>query len=299
MIYAIDVMIVLGVACAVWAFIPSSSVPLPAVLFAAPTAAFGRLSITTESHGGRLWSFCLTLLGKLVPRLGRQRGELREHLVYTGIRLTDDELAGLNVLSMVGCAFVFFTIAREFGQVQPVSIAFAGAMGFVLPTLWMQARVRGRQRAVVKLLPEVIDLLALCIGAGLDFLGSLNKVVLLKGFKKEPLIEELSLVMQEIKLGKRRFEALKAMARRVNVPEVSSFMRTLVQADRMGTPIGEVLVIHSEDIRFQRFTQAERAALKAPIKILIPLIFCIMPCVAIIVGAPIFLQFMQQSPFGK
>ena len=206
MIYAIDVMIVLGIACAVWAFVPSSpSVSLPTARFAVPTAAFGPWSITTEGRGHRLWSSCLTALGKLVPRLGRQRGELREHLVYTGVNLTDDELAGLNVLSMLGCAFVFFTIAREVGPVQPVFVALAGAIGFVIPNLWMRARVRGRQRAIVRLLPEAIDLLALCIGAGLDFLGSLNKVVLLKGFKQEPLVEELSIVMQEIKLGKRRF----------------------------------------------------------------------------------------------
>ena len=89
------------------------------------------------------------------------------------------------------------------------------------------------------------------------------------------------------------------MGRRVNAPEMSSLVRTLVQADRMGTPIAEVLSVHSEDMRLERFTWAERQALKAPIKILVPLIFFIMPCVALIVGSPIFLQFMAQNPFHR
>jgi tight adherence protein C len=89
------------------------------------------------------------------------------------------------------------------------------------------------------------------------------------------------------------------MAKRVNLPEMNSFVRTVVQAERMGTPIAEALAIHSDDVRFDRVQRAERAALKAPLKILIPLIFCIMPTVAIIVGAPIFLQFARQNPFAQ
>jgi tight adherence protein C len=164
--------------------------------------------------------------------------------------------------------------------------------------VWLRARIAKRHKAVIRLLPEVIDLLSLCVGAGLDFLGGLNKILLLKWFQRQPLVEELSIVVQEIKLGKRRAEALKAMAKRINLPELSSFIRTLVQADRMGTPIEETLSIHAEDVRMQRFTRAERAALRAPIKILIPLIFCIMPCVALIVGGPVFIQFTKQNPFS-
>ena len=76
-------------------------------------------------------------------------------------------------------------------------------------------------------------------------------------------------------------------------------MRMLVQADRMGTPIAEVLLANAEDIRFERYNRAEKAALQAPLKILVPLIFCILPCVALIVAAPIFLQFMKQGALIK
>lgn len=296
MLVAIDLMLLVGMACAVWALWspqPSASRP-PFVMPAAvrsvkPAAGKARAALTAV----------LARVGKGVPRLGRQDESLREQLVYTGVRLAGEQLAGIKVLSAIGCAFVAFLVARELGEVPPFVPVLGGGFGLVLPRLWFQSRIRRRRQRIVKLLPEAIDLLSLCIGAGLDFLAAINKVVLVKAFAREPLIEEFSIVLQEIKLGKRRFEALKGIMRRVNAPEVSSFVRTLVQADRMGTPIAEVLSIHSEDVRFQRFQRAERAAVKAPIKILAPLIFCIMPCVGIIVAAPIFLQFMRQNPFGQ
>ena len=256
------------------------------------------------SPSRRVVSACLSWVGKLVPRSGGKGEEGREWLPAPGSTFTQEEFMGAKILSAVGGCLVGAVIAREFGKVSWLWLALAGAIGFVLPDLWRQARIRRRRKALVRPLPEVIDLLSLCVGAGLDFLVAINKVVEVmaaqrRGALQGALIEELSAVSQEVRLGKRRSEALKAMARRAGVPEISSFVRTLVQADRMGTPIIEALAIHAEDVRFQRFNRAERAALKAPIKILFPLVFCIMPCVAIIVGAPIFIQFMKQNPFGK
>lgn len=236
-------------------------------------------------------------LGRVMPLRGRQGEALRERLIYTGSKITTQEFLGLKLLATLGGCLGAFVIARELGPVSLSLLMLGAGVGFVIPDLWLRSRITKRQRAIVRLLPEVIDLLSLCIGAGLEFLLALNKVATLPRFKGEPLIDELSLALQEIKLGRRRAEALRALATRVNLPELSSFIRTVVQADRMGTPIAEALGRHSEDLRLQRFMRAERAALQAPIKILVPLIFCIMPCVALLVGAPIFLQFMRQNPF--
>ena len=93
-------------------------------------------------------------------------------------------------------------------------------------------------------------------------------------------------------------QALKDMARRLDIPEVSSFVQALVQAERMGTPVSETFGIISEDTRLQRFRRGERIALQAPIKILFPLIFCILPVIGIIVGGPVILQFLQGGVFG-
>jgi tight adherence protein C len=245
---------------------------------------------------------CLRGLGQLVARLMRQPLERQNRPITPHSSLTVVEFHGLKMTAAAVGALLFVIVAREFSGVDPMFVGLAAAVGFAAPVLWLRRRMQRRHQAILRMLPEVTDLLALCVGAGLDFLGALNKVIAAKAVKisrPEPLIEELAVVLQEIRLGKRRIDALKTMAERVSLPELSSFVRTLVQAEKMGTPIGEALAIHSEDVRLQRFTRAERAALQAPIKILGPLIFCIMPCVAIIVGAPIFLQFMRQSPFGQ
>ena len=241
----------------------------------------------------------LALIGKLTPIPEKQRDALKDKLGQIGSRLAVEDFLGLKVLAGLGCCFIVVVIMRELGRIDPVWLVPIGIFGWLIPDLRVSSRIRSRHRAILRLLPEAIDLLALCIGAGLDFLGALTRIVTVRAYSKDPLVEELSVVLHEMKLGKRRTDALKAMAKRVSLPELTSFVRTLVQADRMGTPISEALAIHSEDLRMRRFMSAERASLKAPIKLLLPLILFILPCVGLIVGAPIFLQFMHQNPFAK
>ena len=245
------------------------------------------------------WLSLFALLGVRIPRSSGMEQAVRRSLIYTGSSLRVEEFQGMKLLSALAGGAACAVVLREFHAMQPLWPALGCVVGFFVPDVWLRSRTHRIRKAMLRVLPEVIDLLSLCVGAGLDFVGALNKVVLLKPFQKEPLVQELAITLQEVKLGKRRIEALRAMARRVNLPELSSFVRTFIQVDRMGTPIAEAFAIHAEDVRLQRFTRAERIALRAPIKILFPLIFCIMPCVAIIVGAPIFIQFMQQNPFTK
>ena len=239
----------------------------------------------------------LSLIGRVPPLSAARIQALNGWLGYVGSELSAPEFNGLKLLFALTACVGAATLVPGMLKNYPLLLGIVGVIGFFLPDVWLNSGVARKHKATLLLLPEVIDLLALCMGAGLDFLGALNRVVAAKATskKKEPLLEELSIVMQEIKFGKRRSEALKAMGGRVNLPELSSFVRTLVQADRMGTPIAEVLAVHAEDVRFQRWTRAERAALKAPIKILAPLILCILPCVAIIVAAPIFIQFTHMN----
>ena len=287
----------LCVALLVWALVPRARVYAPRVdLGTAPrTEAFARgLSVRS-----RPLSPLLIFLGRFAPRFGRREDAILEGITYTGVRMGLEEFRGLKLFWAAAGCLAYVPLAVELRIANPLWVIVAGLVGFMAPDIWLRVRVQRRNRAITQLLPDVIDLLSLCVGAGLDFLGALNKVMLVKALRREPLIEELSIVMQEIKLGKRRAEALRAMAKRVNLPELSSLVRTLVQADRMGTPMSEVLSIHSDDVRDARFTRAERSALKAPIKILMPLIFFIMPSIALIVGAPIFIQFTKQNLFGR
>ena len=281
---------------AVWALAPESVVS-PSAL-----GGFARLKASFPGGPGARpypWLPMFAFLGMKVPPFPQMEQAVRRSPIYTGSSLTIEEFRGMKLCSALAGGAAGAVVLREFHAMQPLWLALAAAVGFIMPDVWLRSRTQRIRKATLRLLPEVIDLLSLCVGAGLDFVGALNRVVALKPFQKEPLVQELAVTLQEVKLGKRRIEALRAMAARVNLPELSSFVRTFIQVDRMGTPIAEAFAIHAEDVRLQRTTRAERAALKAPIKILFPLIFFIMPCVAIIVGAPIFIQFMQQNPFAK
>ena len=110
------------------------------------------------------------------------------------------------------------------------------------------------------------------------------------------IVDELRNMMQEINVGKPRRDALRDLARKFELPDLSTFSRTLIQADRMGTSVIDALNILSEDMREARFRRGESVALKAPLKMLIPLLFFIFPVVAILVAGPVFLDFMQNNP---
>lgn len=175
-------------------------------------------------------------------------------------------------------------------KLDPIILIVVLGLGYLIPDLYLKRKITKRKKEIIRVLPETIDLLGLCIEAGLDFTSAVKWVA-----EKTPstaLMEELVFVLEEIKWGKPRIQALKDMSRRLDIPEISSFVQTIIQAERMGTPVAEAFTILSEDARAQRFHRGERIALQAPIKILIPLIFCIMPVIGIVIGGPILLQFM-------
>jgi len=191
---------------------------------------------------------------------------------------------------------VFFPLVLFLFGVKKIWILVTVALfGFILPDLILNSRVKKRKYMIVRILPETVDLLSLCVGAGLDFMAAVRWVV--DKVKVNPMIEELILVLKEINVGKPRVEALRDMARRVDIPDVTSFVRTLIQADRMGTPVEEAFRILAEDSRMRRFHRGERQAMKAPLKMLIPLIFCILPVILIIVAGPILIRFIKEGLF--
>jgi pilus assembly protein TadC len=168
------------------------------------------------------------------------------------------------------------------------------AAGYMFPEMWLKARIRKIKGSILRNLPDTVDLLGLCVNAGLDFMMALKYVV--EKSKPSPIIEELNNMMQEIKVGKPRRDALRDLAKKYEMPDLSTFARTLIQADRMGTSVIEALNILSEDMREARYRRGEAMALKAPLKMLVPLLFFIFPVVAILVAGPVFLDFFQNNP---
>jgi pilus assembly protein TadC len=170
-----------------------------------------------------------------------------------------------------------------------------GVLVFFIPDIVLNSRVKKRKFLIVRVLPETIDLLGLCVGAGLDFMAAVRWVV--DKVEMNPMIEEMTHVLKEINVGKPRAQALRDMSKRIDIPDVTSFVRILIQADRMGTPVEETFKILSEDTRMRRFHRGERQAMTAPIKMLVPLVFCILPVILIIVAGPIIIRFMKQGFF--
>jgi len=199
-------------------------------------------------------------------------------------------------LKIILCIFLAIAVVIVTQKTEPLFIIIAVGLGYIVPDFLLKRKVAKRKYMITRCLPEAVDLLGLCIEAGLDFVNSVKWVI--EKTPRTPMTEELAFVAEEIKWGKPRVQALKDMSRRLEIPEISSFTQTIIQAERMGTPITEAFSILSEDSRSQRFRRGERIALQAPIKILLPLIFFIMPVIGIIVGGPILLQFMQGGLTG-
>jgi tight adherence protein C len=163
---------------------------------------------------------------------------------------------------------------------------------YVRPLLWLRRAVARRQRAILRGLPFVLDLLTLSVEAGLDFMSALQRNV--ERRKLDALGEELVRVIREIQLGNPRRHALKAMSKRVDLPDMRSVVNALVQADELGVSIGAILRIQSDQIRQRRFDRAERLANEAPVKLLGPLLLFIFPSVFLILLGPVLYRLSQQ-----
>jgi tight adherence protein C len=156
-------------------------------------------------------------------------------------------------------------------------------LGYYLPIIWLGRRMGQRKRAILKALPDALDLLSISVSAGLGLDGAMLEVI---QRWDNSLTFEFAAVIRDMKLGTSRRDALRAFARRTEVDEVTQFIAAIVQADELGAPIREVLVIQAEQIRMQRRHRAEETARKATIKMLIPMVFFIFPAMFIVLLGP-------------
>lgn len=176
----------------------------------------------------------------------------------------------------------------------PVFIFGLAGVGVYFPHLHAQTSKQLRYQSVILDLPFFIDLLALATEAGLDFIGAIQKVVD-KAKEESVLAEELGIVLRDIKLGRSREEALRDLAKRLDMNEITSFVSVVIDSDQSGIGIGTVLKQQSEQMRLTRFSRAEKAGAKASQMMLIPMMMFIMPAVFIMVFGPVILQFMGQG----
>jgi tight adherence protein C len=241
-----------------------------------------RLVVETLAPLNRRW----------VPPAGVRR--LEAALLAADLSVAAEEM----VAWMEVCAALFLALGTGFTLLLGLPFyapVLSAAFGAAYPLIWLRDKLRARRRGIVRALPFDLDLLTLSVEAGLDFVAALGKVVE-KG-RKGPLADELATVLKELKLGKTREEALRNLAARVGIPTLTSFVQALVQADRMGTPLGKVLRILSSQMRAERTQRAEKLANEAPVKLLFPLICFIFPTLFLMLFGPIAYQMISGGTY--
>ncbi len=164
-------------------------------------------------------------------------------------------------------------------------IVMVAALGWFLPLVWLRDRIKARQREFVRALPFFLDVITLCVEAGLNLQGAITQAVA-KG-PRGYLRDEFQRVLRDIRAGKSRAEALRDMSDRVKDQSLSHFTSCVIQAERMGMSLGPMLRTQGEQRLNERFMRAEKLALEAPVKMLFPLIACIFPCTFIVLLFPI------------
>jgi tight adherence protein C len=205
------------------------------------------------------------------------------------------EFLGIRGLSALLLALLTFAVAMlaDAPPLQHLLFTLAmGIVGFILPGVWLGRRIARRQDEIVKALPDALDLLTISVEAGLPFDGAMQRVA--EKWDNE-LSRAFGRMLNEMRVGKTRREALTAMAARMDVPDVTSFVAALVQADQLGISIAKVLRIQAAQMRIKRRQRAEEKAQQAPIKMLIPMTFLIFPTILIVILGPALL-ILKDSP---
>ena len=195
----------------------------------------------------------------------------------------------LGAVAGLGAALLF-SLALGLALAMLVLVSAAGAVaGFYAPNMLLYQKAYDRELQMQRGLPDAIDLLTICVESGLGFDAALQQVA---RNTEGPLADELSRVLREMQIGSGRADALRALADRSNLPDLRSFVSAMVQADAFGIPIAQVLRVQATESRVKRRQRAEETAQKVPVKITVPLILCILPCLFIAVLGPAAITIM-------
>lgn len=228
------------------------------------------------------------LVGRVTPK--GQREQIRRRLAAAGNpsgMQVQDFMAFKGLLS-IGLPVALFVPSLRSGFPTALLLGAVGfALGSALPDFILKSAIEGRQRQIQKALPDVLDLLTVSVEAGLAFDSAIAKVV---EKMRGPLVDEFQRMLQDVRMGMPRRDALKELSARTDVADLNTFISSLIQADTLGVSISKVLRIQSEQMRSRRKQRAEELAMKAPVKMIFPLVLFIFPTVFVILLGPAALQ---------
>jgi tight adherence protein C len=237
----------------------------------------------------------LVTLGKMMPGGSAQAPRSQLLMLRAGYRSPESIMImrGLKVLVPVGLIVLVFTTGLY--RVNPfLFLALAAVAGYLLPEMWLVWRVSARQHRLRRSLPDALDLLVICVEAGLGLDQALMKVAQELRVTHGELSDELQLVNLEMRIGKSRLEALRELARRTGLEDIKSLVAMLIQTERFGTSVAQSLRVFSDELRTKRRQRAEEASAKTTIKMIPALVFFIFPALMVVILGPAVLTLMRQ-----
>ena len=256
---------------------------------AAASASFGERVLQPVLGGAA------NLLGRLLPK-SMLKGVERQLLV-AGEPMNMSGFLTMVLVSSCAASFLGVLLVVVSGaSIGMFQIGMIGAMGFIgffMPFYMIRSRARQRQNAIIKSLPDAFDLITTCVEAGLGLDAALARVA---EKVPGPFAQELTRALRDVALGKSRREALKELGERTGVPDLIQFTNAVIQAEAMGSSIGTVLRVQSDQLRVKRRQRAEEQAYKAPVKMLFPLVLCIFPTLFIVILGPAVITIMNGFP---
>lgn len=237
----------------------------------------------------------------LTPIVGNIRVKREKKVIYkqniasAGLthELSVEDFIAFKLFLILGFPILFIVLRWFLEEDWSMSIVpVVAVIGFFYPNIWIKGRIQKRQGEIIQTMPFIVDLLALSVEAGLDTIAAISRVI--EKAPQGPLKGEFETLLREIKIGSSRTEALRNLAWRVNLIQVSSFCATLIAADSVGAPIGPILKASSDEMRQKRSSEIEKKGAKAATKLLFPMMVFIVPAVFIVVGAPLILESLNQ-----
>jgi tight adherence protein C len=250
-----------------------------------------------ESFGDRIMAPLQAKASKVARRLSGsdapERIRVKLDIAGNPVGWTVERVQSGKVIGAIALFMISLALTQVMGtsfMLRLVLVGGATVVGWLGPNLYLYQKIYDRSNRMQRELPDAIDLMTISVESGLAFDAAVQQVA---RNTEGPLAEEFSRVLREMQIGKGRAEALRALAERTNVDDLKSFVTAMVQADSFGIPIANVLRIQSSEMRTKRRQRAEEKAQKVPVKITVPLIFCILPCLFIAVMGPAVIHIMD------
>ena len=219
---------------------------------------------------------------------------IEKQLVMAGNPMTPNTFVAIwAACAIFMTGFVLFAVVAvgaTVGIQQAVVVLAFGAIGWMLPRMWLTGKVKTRQKGIIKTLPDALDMVTTCVEAGLGLDAALARVA---EKSKGALAEEITRMLRDVAMGKLRRGALLELAERVGVEEMTSFINSVIQAEQLGVGIAQVLRVQSDQLRMRRRQRAEKAAHEAPIKMLFPLVLFIFPAFMLVILGPAVIRIGQ------